>query len=36
MSGTNAKAGGREYYLLHTEGKCISEVLPPEKVAKSG
>ncbi|MCX8035922.1 MAG: L-glutamate gamma-semialdehyde dehydrogenase [Candidatus Sumerlaeia bacterium] len=28
MSGTDSKAGGRDYYLLHTQAKCISEVIP--------
>jgi 1-pyrroline-5-carboxylate dehydrogenase len=29
MSGTDSKAGGRDYYLLYSQAKCISEVVPP-------
>lgn len=32
MSGTDSKAGGRDYYLLYSQAKSISEVFPPEKV----
>ncbi|MBM3335462.1 aldehyde dehydrogenase family protein, partial [Candidatus Sumerlaeota bacterium] len=27
MSGTDSKAGGRDYYLLYSQAKCISEVV---------
>jgi len=34
MSGTDSKAGGRDYYLLYTQAKCCSEVLPVPNTAK--
>ena len=32
MSGTDSKAGGRDYYLLYSQAKSISEVLPAEHI----
>jgi len=36
MSGTDSKAGGRDYYLLFTQAKCISEVVPVQPAAAKG
>jgi len=30
MSGTDSKAGGRDYYFLYSQAKAISEVIPPQ------
>jgi len=36
MSGTDSKAGGRDYYMLYSQAKCISEVIPPQEAAPKG
>jgi len=34
MSGTDSKAGGRDYYLLYSQAKCISEAVPTPDTPK--